>query len=85
MGITYYFNGRGDSIFYEYRTSPISIGLKSTYSINQSPLAPSSTNDNLVLAFQTHNSNGVLLSVQCAMNNDYLTIFLVIYFFSIFS
>lgn len=31
--------------------------------------------DQLVLGFQTHNSNGVLLSVQCSVDGDYLTVF----------
>uniref|UniRef100_A0A914CHA1 Neurexin-1 n=1 Tax=Acrobeloides nanus TaxID=290746 RepID=A0A914CHA1_9BILA len=38
--------------------------------------SPSTIKDNLVLGFQTHNSNGVLLSLQCGVEGDYLTLFI---------
>ncbi|CAD5223275.1 unnamed protein product [Bursaphelenchus okinawaensis] len=37
---------------------------------------PNTVQDNVVLAFRTQSSNGVLLSVQCAVDGDYMTLFL---------
>uniref|UniRef100_A0A915D4Y4 Neurexin n=1 Tax=Ditylenchus dipsaci TaxID=166011 RepID=A0A915D4Y4_9BILA len=69
MGTSYSFNALGTSIYYEYA----SIG-ESTSSGVVHP--PSSSDDELVLAFSSHHSNGVLLSVQCSVEDDYLTLFL---------
>lgn len=49
----------GSSIYYEFLPSKL----------------PNSVDDFLVLSFQTHASNGVLFSVQCAVDGDYLTVF----------
>lgn len=66
IGTTYQFDAVGSSIYYEY-PAPSSSTENS----------PSTSNDELVLAFQTQNSNGVLLAVQCAVEDDYFTVFLV--------
>ncbi|KAI1728069.1 laminin G domain-containing protein [Ditylenchus destructor] len=65
IGTTYQFDAVGSSIYYEY-PAPSSSTENS----------PSTSNDELVLAFQTQNSNGVLLAVQCAVEDDYFTVFL---------
>nr|UQE85392.1 neurexin-like protein [Bursaphelenchus xylophilus] len=36
---------------------------------------PNTINDELVLAFRTQSSNGVLFGVQCSVDGDYLTVF----------
>ncbi|KAI6199486.1 Neurexin-1 [Aphelenchoides besseyi] len=58
-GTSYEFDGHGSAIYYEFTL----------------PQLPNSAEDFLVLTFQTQNSNGVLFSVQCAVDGDYLTVF----------
>uniref|UniRef100_A0A7E4WBE8 Neurexin-1a n=1 Tax=Panagrellus redivivus TaxID=6233 RepID=A0A7E4WBE8_PANRE len=60
LGTTYDFDGDGASVYYEYP-----------------PLQrPSTAEDSLVFAFMTDHSNGVLVSVQCGVEGDFLAVYL---------
>uniref|UniRef100_A0AC35G400 Uncharacterized protein n=1 Tax=Panagrolaimus sp. PS1159 TaxID=55785 RepID=A0AC35G400_9BILA len=60
LGTTYDFDGEGSCVYYEYPPHQ----------------RPSTSEDSLVLAFQTEKSNGVLFAVQCGVDADFLTVFL---------
>ncbi len=59
---TTYLFESSSAIFYEYPSS----------------LRPSTGLDTVVLGFQTRMATGVLLAVQCSVDGDFLTIYLVI-------
>uniref|UniRef100_F1L2G3 Neurexin-2-alpha n=1 Tax=Ascaris suum TaxID=6253 RepID=F1L2G3_ASCSU len=59
-GTTYVFDSSSSMIFYEYPPSQ----------------RPSTNRDRIAIGFQTRQASAVLLSVQCTVDGDYLTVFM---------